>query len=203
VATAEQLVPARSLMQITDDLVQCFELLDAAADEDKPLLEQEIQRIISVELATKVDGIAWFQKRCDAEVALIQDVIKEIETRIGSWNKRKQRVRDMVKGAMNHIGASMLKGKVHSISLGKGAESLEITDEYEIPKDMRLQSITMTVAQWDEIAAMLPSDCILFNAQVARSEIRPDSKAVRAALKAGTVVPGAQLKRGEDILTIR
>jgi hypothetical protein len=175
VATAEQLVPARSLFQVTDDLLQCFELYDVAADEDKPALEREIQRIIAVELATKVDGISFFQKRCDAEVALLQDVTKEIETRIGSWNKRKQRVRDMVKGAMNHIGASLLKGKVHSISLSTGRESIEITDESKIPPTYIIEQVVRTV----------------------------DRKALTAALKQGAVIPGAQLKRGDDILTIR
>jgi hypothetical protein len=175
VATAEQLVPNRSLLQITDDLVLMFELLDSCHESERHYVEQELQRIISVELATKVDGIAFFQKRCDAEVALLQDVTKEIETRIGSWNKRKQRVRDMVKGAMNHIGASLLKGKVHSISLSTGRESIEITDESKIPPTYIIEQVVRTV----------------------------DRKALTAALKQGAVIPGAQLKRGDDILTIR
>jgi uncharacterized protein YdaU (DUF1376 family) len=175
--TTDVLAPNRSLIQVADDLLQIFELLDAADAAEKPAIEAEIERIISMEMATKVDGIAWFQKRCDAEVELLKDVRAEIEARMDSWDRRRARVREMAKRAMGMIGATLIKGKVHSVSLSKGRVSLAIENEADLPDDYKTTRTTVTV-EVDRIA-------------VARD------------LKAGKLIPGAKLVRGDEYVVIR
>jgi hypothetical protein len=175
--STELAAPSRSLMQIADDLLQIFEVLDSAEPDDKPAIEAELDRIVATELASKVDGIAFFQKRCDAEVAIREEMCREIEQSIGVWNKRKLRVRDTTKRAMKYIGASLIKGKAHSISLRAGVESLVIEDESQIPDNYKQVRTTITVDV--------------------------DKSALKLDLKDGKKVAGAKLVRGDEVLTIR
>jgi hypothetical protein len=66
---------------------------------------------------------------------------------------------------------------VHSIELRAGVESLDVFDESQIP-------------------APYSSERVITLVEV-------DKKALKQDLKAGRVIPGAQLKTGEPILTIR
>jgi hypothetical protein len=139
------MAPKRSMIAIADDLVQIFELLESESPEERSAAQQEMERIVSTELAQKVDGVAWFDRRCDQDVAGLQELIAEIESKIGAINRRKLAVRNMAKLAMEKLNATMLKGAVSSISLLDGKDSLIIEDESKLPAEYKTESTVVMV----------------------------------------------------------
>jgi hypothetical protein len=175
--TTELVAPNRSLEQIVYEIVEMFDLQEDTPDaEGKAIIEAEIDRFIATEFAAKVDGIAFFDRRADSEVKLRKEMISGIKSSIDTWGKRKSRVRDAVRRAMDTLGISLLKGKIHSVGLRQGVESLVI-EEADLPEDYKSLRTTVTV--------------------------EVDEAAVKRDLKAGKLIPGARLVRGDEVLTIR
>lgn len=173
---SEVAAPKQTLLRITDSIVGLFDMLESAhSDEERASISQEIDRVVSVDLADKVDAIAWFDKRCDSEVKILDDIIQEAIGRQSSWLIRQGRIRDCVKQGMKQLGASALKGSIHRASLRSGAQSVKVTSMAALPLDYIDIRTVMTVRKED----------------------------VKRALRQDIKVPGAELVIGEDILTIK
>jgi hypothetical protein len=168
--------PKQTLFAITESLVSMFDMLESSeTPEDREVIEREISRVVGMELSQKVDGIVRFDRHVDLEVASLQELIKDVERKIGTLNSRKRQVREMTLRAMQALGATKLKGDLYSVSLRPGMESVNVTDEDQIPHTY-------------------------FN----RKEVMQlDKNRLKADLKAGVQVAGASLKTGDEILSIR
>lgn len=168
--------PKQTLFQIAESIGQMFDLLEwASSPEEQEAIEVELRRIIETELAQKVDGLVHFDRSCDLEVAKLQDLSRAIDAKIGTLNNRKMRIRNMTKLVMRNLGTNRLKGDIHSINLRDGVESVDVQDQTKIPGDYWQAKTTMAI----------------------------DRIAIKNDLKAGIDVPGATLKVGEPILSIR
>jgi hypothetical protein len=197
--------PNPSMYDIVEGVMSFFDEMEVCADEDRPAIEEALNQFIAVDMARKVDGIAFVGKRCQSEAALMDDVIAEAQKRKQVWLNRERRTRNIVAWAMARLGISLLKGKMHSISLRPGVESLKIEYEFDIPQYFKSDRITMSEDNWERVCAALPEEVkqLLFRVETAKVETVIDTAAVKKALKAGESVPGASLVRGDDILTIR
>lgn len=168
--------PRPTLFSLTKTLTELFDLLEALEDEaDKDAAAAEIDRIVSMELSKKVDGIARFDRECDLEVTKLQSFVIDIEKRIGAIHNRKKQIRDMTSRAMHTLGASKLKGDVYTITLRTGGESVHVSEEGIIPQTYFNRKETMTL----------------------------DKNRVKSDLKSGKDIPGVELKTGTEVLTIR
>jgi hypothetical protein len=138
----------QSLADIVQTIIEISDVLETATDEERPVIESELERVVAAELATKVDGIAMFNHRCVGEIEILEAWIKEAEQRVGVWNRRQKRVRDLCKWGMIKLGAKSLRGKITFMSLRAGAESLSVYDPTLIPLKYRIVTITATAEQW-------------------------------------------------------
>lgn len=173
--TEVAVAPRQTLFQITETLCQLFDMLESSEPDEREAITAEIDRVVGAELSQKVDGIARWDRECDLEVAKLQSFVTDIEKRIGAINNRKRQVREMTLRAMKALGATKLRGDVYTISTRAGSESVDVLDEGTIP---------VTYFNKKETYAL-------------------DKARVKADLKAGKQIPGASLKTGSDVLTIR
>lgn len=166
----------QSLIQLADTLTGLFDLLDQAeSEEERVAIAAEIERVVAMELADKTDAIAWFDRHTDAQIDLLKGESEDIARMIASWQRRKARIREITRLAMQRLGITLLKGRVHTISLRDGSDSVELTGE-PVP----------------------PEYCTLVPAQ-----LRPDKASIKRAIKSGAVVTGAELRTGEPTIVIR
>lgn len=105
--------------------------------------------------------------------AAIGERIKDLQARKSRSDKRKDAMRSLMLKLMKVGGITKRKLAEATISVGKGRDSVEITDEALIaPRFMR----------------------------VVKS---PDKTAIKEALDAGRVVKGAAIKVGDETLSVR
>lgn len=169
--------PRQTLLEISDTISQMLQIMEECQDDPAAFqtIDAEIRRMVEVDLSAKVDSIGWLDKKIDLEVAGLQDLIKDIEAKIGTLHRRKKRMRDFVHYAMARLGTTKIKGQVTTISIRPGVESVDVKSEDEIP-----------VSYFTE-----------------KTVLQLDKNKLKADLQAGVAVTGAALKTGSDILTIR
>lgn len=195
--------PAMNLYDVVETVMQLFDELEVATDEERTGIEAALEKYVAVDLANKVDGLAFSTKRCDAEDALLADFIKEATKRRQSWAKRKGRTRDLILWAMKRTGVSLLKGKMHSFSVRAGSETLCIQDEGQIPEEYRSVNVAMSLPLWKLITKTVPDEVLPHLSLGAVETTALNTAAIKQALKSGKQVPGAILATGDDVLTVR
>jgi hypothetical protein len=206
--------PKQSLLQIVDTLLEMFHMLESAEQEsDRLVIEDEIDRVISTELAQKVDAIPVFDKRCDLDIAERKGLIAEIEASIAQIEARKAFVRRIVRTSMHVLGAVTLRGNIRNIGLREGGYSLIVENEEMIPSHLKRVVATMSGDVWENNRDNLPP--VFFIPQVVRVDWSADKSAVKQALlefanvtpKPPVVtapdIPGAYLVKGEDSVVMR
>jgi len=111
--------------------------------------------------------------------AALVDGIKAQEALLKTRRERIQHRDTAKRKALLHIldavGEKKMERPLATISRRTGSVSVLVTDETEIPTQL---TVTKTVTS-------------------------PDKKAIKAMLDAGEVVPGAELQRGDDTVTVR
>lgn len=201
--TGEKPVHYQTLGDIVNTLIEINEVLEDTPEEQKPAVEAELMRVIGTELASKVDGLALFVKRCEAEAEIVKALAEEAREKARQWEARKVRTRNLVKWAFLKLGIKKAKGNLHSISISDGREKLHVYDEAQIPARFKVASVSMPLMLWRAVVSALPFQVANAIGNGAEISISVDNGAVTAALKAEENVPGAGLVTGEDILTIR
>jgi hypothetical protein len=170
---AEQRV---TLFDIADSLLTAFRAIEETDDaNDRAALEQAATAIIETDLARKVDGIAYFDKRTDGDIEKLKELRRAIDAKIQGHEDRKRRMRQMVLYAMQRLGVDKLRGAVNTFSIRSGSPSLVVIDENAIPAAYKT---------------------IVTSVSVNNAELKK-------ALLSGADVPGAGLRYGDDTVQIR
>ena len=139
-------------------------------DEDSP--DADITKALTTiegELQVKATSIANLIKSLEAEVVVIKKEEVRLSLRRKSRENAAESVKQYLKGAMEQMGLSKIKGATRTISLGGSAPALKITNADLIPQ---------------KFLTHVP----------AHDDVRNDE--VKKALKAGEEVPGAKLVSG-------
>ncbi|MBN8292857.1 siphovirus Gp157 family protein [Rhodobacter sp. NTK016B] len=129
----------------------------------------------------ETDALTILDREIEAEQADLT-MAEAIETRIATLKARADRVkmraaahRTAQKLVMEAIGQKKVERPLATLSLLAGSISVKITNEADIPSQLcTVKAITT-----------------------------PDKKAIRAQIEAGEAVPGAELVRGEETLSVR
>lgn len=157
--------PSQSLVEIHDHLSALFESLEGLEDEAlKAECEADIYRWIEAE-TVKVDGIAGYLARCEAEQQFAAAEAKRLADRKRTWERRQERLEQYVQRVMEASGKSKLDGKHNTLALKKCPPSVEVLDQAIVPQEYIRVTVTEAV----------------------------DKTAAGRALKAGELVPGLQL----------
>ena len=100
-------------------------------------------------------------------------------------------------------GIQRLEGNFSSMRLQKNPDSVLITDLDAVPLAFKQALLAMPAYVWEALLQRLGlEERKTWEARVEKLEFKPDKKAIAAELKAGTEIPGADLKFGEWRLVI-
>jgi len=132
-----------------------------------------------------LDGATDALDLLDAEIAAMQSdealatAIKARETDLKHRRERVEARAGAHRRNLRLILAAMALVKVErplaTVSVRPGTLSVRITDEGEIPSQLMRETVTRA----------------------------PDKAAIKAQIEAGETVPGAEMARGDDVLTVR
>lgn len=176
-SSTEATAPKPSLLAIVSNLEELWSLAEhAETAEERDAAESEIARVVSTELAHKIDGIAWFERRAETEIELAKQMKADIEIGIRRWERRVEQVREMVQMAMERLGTTKIKGSMFTASIRQGSERVVID------ADVRIDAAYCKVVP---------------------AQLVPDKDAIKRAIKAGVAVEGARIERGPNSIQIR
>lgn len=170
-------------MSMTGDLIQTQDVLqplfDAAQDdtlspEERSAAEQALVEALHQHLA-KVDSVAQWFKFGDAWIELLKSQKAATQVAIERWEKKQKTVRQIITAHLEATGQKKLQGATHSITFRKGAMTVEILNESEIPAVYKTQVVTYKV----------------------------DKKAIKTALENFEDVPGAALVEGPPTVVVK
>jgi hypothetical protein len=126
-------------------------------------------------LEIKAENIGHVKTRLDGEVEYYKAVEDAARARRKAVESAQERLKRYLRDAMLTADRRSIKGELFTFSVQDGRERVEIIDPGKLPSDM------VRIVE----------------------EIKPITDNIKAALKAGADVPGAELLIGESFLTIR
>lgn len=189
-----------TFFELAQTITELCELRDTAeTEEDRVIVEQEIERIFTTELATKVDAGMFFSKHCRHEAQACKEFERQAHSAYEQWCKREEFIRTIIRRVMTNLGITKVKGQVAQVYFSAGRESLRVTDADAVPERYKTATVKMPLDAWRLICHMNPSISGLADA----CEVSIDTAELKAALQTGVEVPGAHTETGEPVLTIR
>ena len=159
--------------------MKLYELTGALADLSSMDLDDEAVQnsleAIQGDFNDKSVAIIKLTENMAADTSAIDAEIDRLKARKQVIENRKKSLREYLLRNMEACGITKIESPLFTATLRKGIESVEIIEQSQIPNEF-------------------------IKVEVVES---PDKKAIKAALSAGTEVPGAMLKRGATTLQIK
>ncbi|MEO5344105.1 MAG: siphovirus Gp157 family protein [Gammaproteobacteria bacterium SHHR-1] len=162
-----------TLYQIRADYLQA---LDQFTDPDEPDLPAEVIRDtlegIEGALELKAQNVAAFVRSLETTAEAIKQAEQQMAQRRKTLERRAASLRDYLKANMEAAGISKIECPWFRLAIQKNPAAVDVTDEDQIPAEF-VQIITTT---------------------------KVDKVRLKAALKAGTEIPGARLSTGTRLV---
>lgn len=150
----------------------------AIADELRAMIADDDEAFMDT-LDGETDCIEWTDKaiarkqELDAMIAAIGEQQKALAERKARFTRQRDGLKGAILSVMEAMGLRKLERPAATLSIAKARKRVDVTD-----------------------ADALPS-------QLCQMVRKPDLRAIEAQLKAGETVPGAELKTGNETLTVR
>lgn len=152
------------LWQISAELTALLDTIDLTPDEQRPEIQAEIDRYLGME-AAKVDQVAHVLAALDYEQRAASDEIVRLQDRNKAAAKSQERLEQYVCRVIGSRGVKRLAGVTNTLSV-RNRDAVVILDAAVIPAVWMRTKVT----------------------------VEPDKTAIKAALKAGEDIPGADLE---------
>jgi hypothetical protein len=165
---------ANNAMTIAHELRAVVERIIEAGGECDESTFAELQSWQAA-LEIKAENIGHVKTRLDGEVEYYKAVEDAARARRKAVESAQERLKKYLRDAMITADRRSIKGELFTFSVQDGRERVEIIDPGSLPANM------VRIVE----------------------EIKPIADNIKAALKAGADVPGAQIVIGEAFLTIR
>ena len=165
---------ANNTMQIAQELRSVVERIIEAGGECDENTFAELQNW-QAQLEVKAENIGHVKTRLDGEIEYYKAVEDAARARRKAVEAAQERLKRYLRDCMITADRRSIKGELFTFSVQDGRERVEISDPGKLPN------------QYVKIV----------------EEIKPLSDEIKAALKAGEQVDGAELLRGEAFVTIR
>ena len=165
-----------SLYQLTADYRALLDTL-ADGDFDAATISDTIESSgIVDDIQAKAQGYEYVARSLEADTPAAQAEIERLQARIASRAKSAQALRESVLTNMRGAGLDKIESSMFTFSVRKNPPSVEIADSTALPP-----------AYWRTPEPKPPVAA-------------PDKAAIKAALQAGTNVPGASLVQGVKLV---
>lgn len=147
-----------------------FSQTDTDTGEVSELFDPAVIETLQAERDAKIEGIALMIKNIDAEADAIDAEIKTLKKRLDAKRNRTQRLREFVAGYLHT--AEMTRFETAKVALTfRRSKTVNIYDVNALPDDF-IKTVT---------------------------ESKPDKVAIKAAIKGGAEVPGAEIVENESL----
>lgn len=156
-----------NLYEISKAYLDALENLEADENGEINLLPLEE---VNAELNTKLENIALYIKNCESMAKSIKEEEANLTARRKAYENKVEHLKDYLSSCMQFVGASKFETAKVKLSF-RASESVEITNQNEIPKDFLVEKVT----------------------------VAPDKTAIKAAIKNGILIPGAEIVRKENL----
>ena len=123
-----------------------------------------------MDLAEKLEGYAMVMKNIESDIDGFKAEEKRLAERRKSMESKIKHMKENMQFAMSSTGEKKIQGEKFTFTIGKNPPSLKVVDEELIPRNF-----------FNDVAPVL------------------DKKALMEELKAGRVMPGAQIQQGESL----
>lgn len=155
------------------ELTEAYETLWGLVEEsdDLTLIESALQTVEGA-IEVKANNVIIFLKSLDADAKAIKEEEQRLSARRKAIENKHASIKQYLQMEMESAGIDKLKAATHSISLQNNPPALQIIDADVIPQ----KYLTLVPERW---------------------EVR--KKDITDAIKAGEVVPGAELTRGRSL----
>ena len=124
-------------------------------------------------LEAKATNVAKFILGIEAEAKMIEDAARQLEARADRRKRRAESIRNYMLFQLQQAGVTKVECPEFTIAVRKNPEAVEIDDPEQVPPEYM-------------VTPEPPPP-------------RPDKKAIKDALKAGTPVRGCRLRSGERL----
>ena len=157
-----------------------FDFLALIAEELAPYRDEDTAAFWDT-LDGETDVLAYIDAALEADAkdaALIEAqkaLAAQLRARQSRIEMRKEATRRFIGKLLSAAGMKSAERPLATVSVRPGNVSVSITDETSVPSQLCTVKTTTT----------------------------PDKKAIKAQIEAGETVPGAELTRGNDIVTVR
>jgi len=190
VTDATDLAKALSLFQIEESLVL---LAESAEDGLTPEIEGALAAYLKGAVE-KRDRVAEFIRFCEGMAELAKAEVKCLQARQKHFEAAAECVSSMVLRVLDWLGAEKLEGRTNTLKKRKRPPSVNVIDEQKIPAEYKRVTVTLPLAQWQQLLAGTPEaarNAVLLG--VRKQEITLDLEAIKQALNLEKAVEGADL----------
>ncbi len=164
-------------------------------DSVAPELIERFQQFCHVH-TEKVDRIGHFLKLMEARANYCREQAARLSERARSTENKVERTKNMVIYYLESRGLPKVEGLEFTLRMQKNShDSVVVDDEVQVPIMFRDVEAKIPGQLWLKIQSYLPAEeereldaCI--------REMKPNSTAIKAAIAAHEVVPGARIRRG-------
>jgi hypothetical protein len=194
-----------SLFDLDEALCLLMDSAVEAAEAKNGEIPQELQQALldyCEAFGQKVDNIARYIRSQEFEAANAEAEIERLKRRKAAAENRVTRLKGILKFFMESRGLRSLKGRLNTISLRKNnQDSLILTNTTKLPAEFWRVVLVLNTAEWEEVLSYLPDQHFVRarfgNGETVKRE--PDNGRLRAALTAGAVIEGAELRREHHV----
>ncbi len=175
-----------------------------------PDQEQEFRDEFQLALTTAVnkrDRVGQFMAHIEQQIAFANFEIDRLRERKAAYQRALDRLEDYITHTIEVLGRDAkgkyrrLEGKTVTFSLAGCPPSVDITDESAVPAEYKTLTLKLPAVAWEQILDGLDADRRQVVTAIVKHEgIAIDKRLVKAAIGAGTKVPGADLAIGKTSL---
>ena len=150
--------------------------------------------------AGKVDRIANYIKAQEAFAEAAKKEACRLENRRKAAEYRVKRCKSFLCWFMSCRFLKHLNGRLNTVTLAdNSAETLILEETEAVPQSFRNLVVPCRRTRWEEFLSYVPEGPLLKDLQQASQVSDIDRARISNALKAGQIVPGARLVRGQHI----
>ena len=196
-----------ALFDLDETLCLLMESANEAAEANNGEIPDELRAALvdyCEAFGVKVDNIANYIKSQENDARNARREIDRLQSRASAAENRVERLKGLVKYFMQTRNLRSLKGRLNTISIRNNSQdSLIVNQPHRIPTEYWRVSVTIGLAEWQDLLNSLPEQHELrvrFGSGSTGSVTpEPDNAKLRSALASGAEIQGAELRRGQHI----
>ncbi len=195
--------PPATLYELEEHLATLVDCVDTVTPEQEAAFLDDFGRALA-SAVEKRDRVAQFMSHLESQIDLAKREIGRLSERKASFEASFERLKVYVVRTIEAQGMKKLEGSTVTLALRKCPASVELVDETVVPLDYKTVTLKISARLLDQLLDAVDFDLagqVLASAR--DKDVVVDKATVKAALTAGTDVPGARWAAEKNTLVRR